>query len=301
MGLVTTPHTWLKDPTCFHGFVTVGDREGLSPFEDSFPGWLATLVSPLTANRQEGKGHCARRREGSAEMNPREEKAQDNEWNYGASLRFERSYRALKPAVIETPVPEAENALSFPSENGNPFGREESKIDRDARGSNAHEQVAALYKDYYPKIYRYLQSLRLDAEEIEELIQEVFLLFMIQLFEGHEIKRPQGWVIRVAHNLAVKLQQKKAKRQQKAAAEERALALDRPDPAPNQELNYLEEERVRRLREALAGFKLRDQQCFIMRLQGMSFRDIGKAMNISERRAGVIVDKVAMRLAVLCE
>ena len=70
-------------------------------------------------------------------------------------------------------------------------------------GNDPYEQVLALYKEYRPRLFGYLRSLHLGRDEAEEVIQEAFLGLTNKLLKKVEIENVQGWIVHVAHDLAV--------------------------------------------------------------------------------------------------
>ncbi len=104
----------------------------------------------------------------------------------------------------------------------------------------------------------------------------------------------------MAQKLALKLYRSNVRRSTNEMEADQAIAVDRVDPAPNQEERLLKLERMRALRRALRREREQNRECFLMRAQGFRYKDIGKAMNISEQRAALIVKHVALRLAVIC-
>jgi len=170
-----------------------------------------------------------------------------------------------------------------------------------ASASDPRELIAALYTELRPQLYRYLcGTLNIDVEQAKEIIQEAFLRVTIQLMDGKRIRNPQGWVVRVARNLAVDLHRKQNQRLGDADEVEAALAIDRADLSLNQEESLLEDEQMLCMEKALLSMNPRHRHCFLMRAQGLHYRDIGEAMNISAPRVVEIVDKVIARLAVIC-
>jgi RNA polymerase sigma-70 factor (ECF subfamily) len=180
---------------------------------------------------------------------------------------------------------------------------EEEKEDIELENTRltSREEVTALYADYYPRIYRYLKSMWLSHDDVEELAQEAFLRLVVQLDQGLVIEKPRGWVLRVAYHLALKHQMRRARRRGNDLEEQVVLAIEQIDLSPNQEARYLQEERIQGLMKALQNERAENRECFLMRTQGLRYKDIAKIMNISEQRAAMVVKKVAMRLAVICE
>ncbi len=165
--------------------------------------------------------------------------------------------------------------------------------------ADAQEKILALYDEYRPRLYRYMRSMQLGRDLAEEVIQETFMRLTMELLKENCIENVQGWVIRVAHNLAVNLL--KRERNPFLAKEASTLVIEnRIDPALGPDETYSQKERTRRIKQALAALKPQHRQCFEMRVQGFRYKDISLALGISEQRAAFVVKQVAVRLAAIC-
>ena len=174
----------------------------------------------------------------------------------------------------------------------------ERDIDQQIFSGN-QEQILALYREYRPRLFRYLHSLNLKRDPAEEIIQETFMRLTMELEKKGSMENVQGWVVRVAHNLAMKVR--------KDSARDAVHSSDNPlvfkncaDPRLSPEEAYLKNERISRMETALSSFSKLNQQCFHMRVQGFRYRDIAMALGISEQRVAFVVKQVAMRLAAIC-
>ena len=166
-------------------------------------------------------------------------------------------------------------------------------------GEELRAQILALYDEFRPRLYRYMRSMHLGREHAEEVIQETFMRFATKRLEGCDIENQQGWVVRVAHNLALDL----LKRERKAGVPAEGLNLlieNRADPALSPEDMYLQKEQFEIMKKALSGMKPQHRYCFRLRVEGLHYKDIGTTLGISEQRAAFIVKQVAMRLAAIC-
>ncbi len=164
----------------------------------------------------------------------------------------------------------------------------------------ARERILALYDEYRPRLYRYMRSMQLGRDQAEEVIQETFMRLTMELLDERGIENVQGWIVRVAHNLAVNLM-KKERRPTMVSEASTFLIENRADPASSPEEVYSKKERVRRINAVLATLKPQHRQCFQMRAQGFRYRDISLALGVSEQRAAFVVKQVAVRLAADCE
>src|SRR5438093_33538 len=67
------------------------------------------------------------------------------------------------------------------------------------------DQVAHLFVEARDDVYRYLLSLGLYPPQAQEGAQEVFLRLYATLKKGENIQNPRAWIIRVAHNIGLRL------------------------------------------------------------------------------------------------
>jgi RNA polymerase sigma-70 factor (ECF subfamily) len=145
-----------------------------------------------------------------------------------------------------------------------------------------------------------MRSMNLGRDQADEVIQETFMRLTLELLKEKEIENAQGWIVRVAHNLAVNLLKKE--RGPAMTAEGTTFAIENcVDSAMSPEETYLKKEIFKRIKNALTNLKPQHRQCFEMRMQGFPYKDIGTALKISEQRAALVVKQVAVRLATICD
>jgi RNA polymerase sigma-70 factor (ECF subfamily) len=163
----------------------------------------------------------------------------------------------------------------------------------------ARDRILELYDELRPKLFRYLRSLRLGHDQVDEVIQETFMRLTVQLLKTEKIENVRGWIVRVAHNIALTLRKKE--RHYTNPGDSVAFAIEnRPDPALSPEQAYSVEEQFKHMYAVLSRLKPQHSQCFQMRAQGLRYKDIGQAMGMSEQRVAFLVKQVAERLAALC-
>jgi RNA polymerase sigma factor (sigma-70 family) len=162
------------------------------------------------------------------------------------------------------------------------------------------EQILSLYRESRPRLFGYIRSLHLKHDQIEEVIQETFLRLATELVRGTDIENVQGWLMRVAHNLAVDV----LKRRERDATQITDLSSVEVetfvDPKAGPYETYQMEEKVRRMETALSVLNPQQRECFNMRVQGFRYKDIGHVLGISEQRAAIVLKQVAVRLAAVC-
>lgn len=164
---------------------------------------------------------------------------------------------------------------------------------------DAQQRILGLYDEYRPRLYRYLRSMNLGRDWAEEVIQEAFMRLTAKLLKGDDIENVQGWVVRVAHNLAVDI----LKKERGAITSDEAAAFlieNHADRSLSAEEAYFRNEQSERMKLALSTLKPQYRQCFQMRAHGFRYKDIGLALGISEQRAAFVVRQAAVQLAAIC-
>ena len=63
--------------------------------------------------------------------------------------------------------------------------------------------VSGLYEEHYSRLSRHLMLSGSTAAEADDLIQEGFLRLFRHLGSGRQVENPQGWLLRVMHNLRI--------------------------------------------------------------------------------------------------
>ncbi len=164
----------------------------------------------------------------------------------------------------------------------------EKLVARAQRGQE--EAFSELFDFLYPKISRYI-SFRVNAEDAEDLISEVFLRVVDKLKKYK--KTPKGnfsaWVFRIAHNLVIDFYRKKKDLLQLTNPETGELQFDIPDSALNPHDSAVQHEEHRKIREILK--KLSDTHREVLQLkflEGFSNAEIAKIIGKSEVNVRVI-------------
>jgi len=145
---------------------------------------------------------------------------------------------------------------------------------RALRVARIEEETVALFEQFRSPLFRYLLTFRVSAPDAEEIVQEVFLALFRHLREGKSRANLQGWIFRVAHNLALK-QRERARRETAAAAEAPVDVL----PCP--ETQAAEEQRFRRLQAVFRALPEQDRCCLTLRAEGLRYREIAGVLGIS--------------------
>lgn len=145
----------------------------------------------------------------------------------------------------------------------------------------AQDEVLGLFDECAPRLRRYVGSLGLKAEVTEDIVQEVFLSLFRHLVLGRSRSNLRGWMFQVAHNQALKQRQRAARTQRTEGTWDSTLTESLVDPAANPEERLAVTERQTRLQAVLRALPERDRRCLYLRAEGLRYREIAKALDIS--------------------
>ena len=165
------------------------------------------------------------------------------------------------------------------------------KVLRIDRANELDERVTAIYEDARDDVYYYALTLGLTPPQAQEVAQEVFLRLYVSLRDGEDIQNIRGWVFRVAHNFGLKMR----------AKEREHLAIDdqierSPGSGQSPEKAAIENERNRRIREALEELSPQQRQCLHLRAAGLRYREIGETIGIGTSTVNEFIRRAVTRL-----
>lgn len=129
------------------------------------------------------------------------------------------------------------------------------------------DSLEAIYREYHPAVCRYLQLTGSSPADAAEIAQECFVRLITALSRGHGVEKPRPWLISVAHNLRLEMARK---------AERSAEATQHyvTEPVPDQEAVLLQNERMRRLHDAMQQLSERQRTYLHLRAEGLRLREI---------------------------
>ncbi len=158
--------------------------------------------------------------------------------------------------------------------------------------ADAEAEVLALFDECGASLLRYVGAFGVSAHDTEDVVQDVFL----SLFRHVQLGRPRtnlrGWIYRVAHNLALKQRLRTRKRQLTEVMDAADCADSSPGPTPEQAMAT--SERHRRLLAVFRALPDRDRRCLALRAEGLRYRDIALALDMS---LGAVAKSLARSMA----
>lgn len=170
-----------------------------------------------------------------------------------------------------------------------------ARADSSASGPTKLEsEVVALFEQHRRPVLRYLLSFRIPVADAEELVQEVFLALFRHLQQGKSRANLQGWIFRVAHNLALKSRMRlKVHSDRFSSGADLNVAAD---AAPGPEASVAASQRRRRLLGVVHALPEQDQFCLSLRAEGLRYREIAEVLGMSLGSVAASLEKSLSRL-----
>lgn len=139
--------------------------------------------------------------------------------------------------------------------------------------------LEAFYRDNYRIVYGYLLSLCADPDLAEDLAAEAFCKAIEHIKQYDPKYKASTWLCTIARNLFYSECRRK----------KRFVSLDEANwiATPSAEAIHLQKAEAEQVLKLLDSVTPEQKQVFIMRLEGMNFRDIGLALGKSENWARV--------------
>jgi RNA polymerase sigma-70 factor (ECF subfamily) len=141
-----------------------------------------------------------------------------------------------------------------------------------------------LYRTYAERILRKVHGITRNHEEAEDAVQEAFLSAFrhIQTFDGRSAF--STWLTRIGINSALMMLRKKRNSHEVAPAQdsETGSTWEAIDSAPDPEQQYAEQERLKLVRDAIAGLRPSIRRALeVHTLQGRSVKEMASEIGIS--------------------
>jgi RNA polymerase sigma-70 factor, ECF subfamily len=153
------------------------------------------------------------------------------------------------------------------------------------------QKIAELFEKLRGSVYRYLMAVLGNPAEAEEITQEAFLRLYDRLHGGQSVRNVRAWIFRVAHNLAINLQKDRKDLAPLDSPPWDKLCKLRQDPVPNPEEKLLQKEKYHKLQAALARLSPQQQQCLILRAEGLPNKAIAEILGINTWTAAKSVQR----------
>lgn len=146
--------------------------------------------------------------------------------------------------------------------------------------SAVEAEVLSLFDAFRDPLLRYVCGFGISVGDGEDVIQEVFLALFQHLRKNGSRSNLQGWLFRVAHNLALKRRAQQRREHRYVHADD-DVARHRPDPGDDPEEQLADRDRRRRASAVFNALPERDRHCVQLRGHGLGYREIAQVVGIS--------------------
>jgi len=169
--------------------------------------------------------------------------------------------------------------MTVPSQDSTLGARLASGTTQSHDAAELENVVVHLFDQTQARLSRYVLGFGLSLHDAEDIVQETFLSLFHHLERGRPRWNLNGWLFRVAHNLALK--RRVANRVfESHVVDEDALA-QHPCARPNAEQELSFNQTRARLRAVFAALPEQDQRCLYLRAEGLKYREIAEVLGIS--------------------
>jgi len=146
------------------------------------------------------------------------------------------------------------------------------------------DRFVELFDTHYQRLVRYVDRLSGDPDLAADVAQDAF----VRLYRrGAVPDTPGGWLVSVAMNLFRNVKSTKNRRLRLLTPVRGEGVLADPAPSPHEAVEASETQRHVRL--AIDRLSDRDRRMLLLRAEGYSYRDIAKALDITEASIGTLL------------
>lgn len=139
-----------------------------------------------------------------------------------------------------------------------------------------------IYSEVAPSVFRYVRRLTGSRAQAEDVLQETFLKFHLQLANETEIQQYRAWLFRVATNVV------RDRRRSEVSS-----AIREENYAARGEIidfrNHLESQQI--VRRALRHLSPRMKQVLLLSAEGFSYREISGIADVEPAYVGVLLQR----------
>ena len=158
------------------------------------------------------------------------------------------------------------------------------------------KQVERLFDELREKIYAYLGALGASPADAEDIVQESFIRFYLELRARSAIANVRSWLFRAARNLLIDESRSWRSQATVAQAEVRELLESVADPQLDPETSVLRAERTKRLQIAMNRLTSRQVEYLHVRAEGLPYREIAQIYDVALSSVQDVVRRAVERL-----
>jgi RNA polymerase sigma-70 factor (ECF subfamily) len=153
--------------------------------------------------------------------------------------------------------------------------------------SKTDQAFESIFRENWSSIHRLLTRMVIDPAEAEDLALETFYRLYKYRPSQHETLNIQGWLYKVATNLALQSIRSFKRREHYEVHAGKDALIEAQEEQPPKIL--AEKEDRYHVRMALGQMNSRQAELLIMRYSGMAYKDIAAALNLSPTSIGPLL------------
>ncbi len=150
-------------------------------------------------------------------------------------------------------------------------------------------EVTGLYQLHAAELLRYATTLLSNPDTARDAVQEVFLRYFVERRYGRRIENPRAWLYQVLRNYGLDHLNTLAVKGQVSSETIELL----PSTSQNPEQMLQGSEITRELESALTA---RESDCVRLRIQGLSYAEIGKVLGIHSGTVGALLTRAHRKI-----
>ena len=150
-----------------------------------------------------------------------------------------------------------------------------------------------IYKKHYHELRRFGRQLNVSAEKCEDMTQETFLRFYLEIQKDVVFQNPRAWLYKVFLNI-FKTDIQRTERQQNGS--EILLKIEEPNSDLHEE--YAKNEKQRIVLEMLDQLTKKDREILSLYHNGFSYAEIAEIMGINPNSVGKTLVRAIEKLKI---
>ena len=142
------------------------------------------------------------------------------------------------------------------------------------------DRVGNLYLAHREEIFRFLSGQGVPAATAQDITQDVFLKLLVSLRDGASVASEQAWLYRVAANRAVDYWRRERRLTLVELDASNVLSDTLQSSEGRLDERIADEQRMRRLADAIRLLPKEQRMCVMLRSQGMRYREIARILGV---------------------
>jgi RNA polymerase sigma factor (sigma-70 family) len=150
-----------------------------------------------------------------------------------------------------------------------------------------------IYSKYYHELRRFAQRLNISSDKCEDLIQETFLKFYLEVEKNVVFVNPRAWLYKVFLNLF----KSEVSAKKEEPAESAVLNRNNEEVFDSQE-EFFKNEKQRIVMEILEKLPTKDKEILLLYKNGFSYAEMAEILELNPKSIGTTLVRAIERLKV---